>query len=98
MRILLFATIVGLIGFGWTAQAPGQYPFQPNHLPPPPPPPAPLFYVRFSGPRETKITIYRGFDAGQTLELPCTVGFRPGYAYRFALFDVPRFPRQVFFP
>lgn len=55
-------------------------------------------YLRFTGPKESKITIYRGFDAGQTLELPCTVGFRPGYSYRFAVSDVPGFPRRVFYP
>jgi len=55
-------------------------------------------YLRFAGPKEAKITIYRGFDAGQTLELPCTIGFRPGYAYRVAISDVPAYPRQVFFP
>ncbi len=60
--------------------------------------PAPLMYVRFAGPKGTKITVYRGFDAGQTLELPCTLGFRPGYSYRLAVFDVPGFPGQVFCP
>lgn len=65
---------------------------------PPQPPPAPLMYVRFSGPKGTKITLYRGFDAGQTLELPCTAGFRPGYSYRLAVFDMPGLPREVFCP
>ena len=55
-------------------------------------------YLRFVGPKGAKITVYRGFDQGQTLELPCTVGFRPGYAYRLAVFDIPAFPRQVFCP
>ncbi len=62
------------------------------------PSPAPLMYVRFSGPKGAKIKCYRGFDAGQTLELPVTVGFRPGYSYRLALFDAEGFPRQVFCP
>src|SRR6266480_23363 len=65
---------------------------------PPVPPPGPLMYLRFTGPKGAKITVYRGFDKGQTLELPCTVGFRPGYAYRLAVFDLPGFPRQVFSP
>lgn len=65
---------------------------------PPAPPPSPLMYVRFSGPRGAKITLYRGFDAGQTFELPCVVGFRPGYSYRLALFEMQGFPRQVFCP
>src|SRR6185295_11239586 len=74
--------------------AQAQFPMQP----PPAPPPAPLMYVRFTGPKGAKITAYRGFDKGQTLELPCTLGFRPGYAYRLAVFDIPGFPRRVFCP
>lgn len=62
------------------------------------PPPGPLMYVRFTGPKGAKITVYRGFDKGQTLELPCKLGFRPGYAYRLAVFDLPNLPRQVFCP
>src|SRR5437899_12515745 len=74
---------------------PAQFAPQPPY---PAPPPAPLMYVRFSGPRGAKITCYRGFDKGQTLELPVTIGFRPGYSYRLALFDVEGFPRHVFCP
>jgi uncharacterized repeat protein (TIGR01451 family) len=55
-------------------------------------------YLRFSGPKEAKITVYRGFDKGQTLELPCTLGFRPGYSYRLAVHDIPSLPHQAFFP
>ncbi len=58
----------------------------------------PLMYVRFTGPKGAKITVYRGFDQGQTLELPCTLGFRPGYSYRLAVFDIPGLPRHVFCP
>ena len=75
--------------------ATAQYPFPPG---PPAPPPGPLMYVRFTGPKSAKITVYRGFDKGQTLELPCTLGFRPGYSYRLAVFDIPSLPRQVFSP
>ncbi|MSQ94565.1 MAG: DUF11 domain-containing protein [Gemmataceae bacterium] len=73
----------------------GQFPFQQV---PAPPPPGPLMYVRFAGPKGAKITVYRGFDQGQTLELPCTLGFRPGYSYRLAVFDIPGLPRHVFCP
>jgi uncharacterized repeat protein (TIGR01451 family) len=55
-------------------------------------------YLRFTGPKGAKITVYRGFDKGQILELPCTLGFRPGYSYRLAVFDIPAFPRHVFAP
>lgn len=91
VRILLLALLIGL-----TADAAWpQFPYQPM---PRPVPQAPLMYVRFAGPKGTKIIVYRGLDAGQTLELPCTLGFRPGYGYRLAVFDVPGFPRQVFCP
>jgi uncharacterized repeat protein (TIGR01451 family) len=85
-----------LLALATTDIAQAQFPYQP--MPQPVPPPAPLMYVRFSGPKGTKVTLYRGFDKGQTLELPCTLGFRPGYAYRLAVSDVPGFPRQVFCP
>src|SRR4051812_9140486 len=97
-RRMLLAILLGSLVFAGINGVHGQYPNPPAFLPPPPPPPAPLMYLRFTGPRETKITIYRGFDAGQTLELPCTIGFRPGYSYRIAVFDLPNLPRQIFFP
>src|SRR4051794_40514482 len=80
-RRMMLAILVGSMGFAGIVTVRGQYPNPSAHLPPPPPAPAPLMYLRFTGPREAKITIYRGFDGGQTLELPCTVGFRPGYSY-----------------
>ena len=91
---IVWLSIAILIGAFVGETAYGQSAFQPAPLPPP----APLMYVRFTGPKGTKITLYRGFDAGQTLELPVTVGFRPGYSYRLAVFDMTGFPRQVFAP
>ncbi|MBM3996699.1 MAG: DUF11 domain-containing protein [Planctomycetes bacterium] len=88
-RVLL-ALLLGLL-FGATAHA--QFPYNQ-----PIPPPGPLMYVRFVGPKGAKIAVYRGVDQGQTLEMPCTVGFRPGYAYRLAIFDIPGIPQQVFSP
>lgn len=73
-----------------------QMPYPPS--PALPPSPGPLMYVRFTGPKGAKLTVYRGIDAGQTLDLPTTLGFRPGYAYRFAISDIPSLPRQVFSP
>jgi uncharacterized repeat protein (TIGR01451 family) len=55
-------------------------------------------YVRFAGPQGAKLIVYRGFDQGKKLDLPVTLGFRPGYAYRLAISDVPGFPQQVFSP
>jgi uncharacterized repeat protein (TIGR01451 family) len=86
--MLLLAILIGAMENDAAAQFPPQ----------PMPVQAPLMYVRFAGPKGTKITVYRGFDAGQTLELPCTLGFRPGYSYRLAVFDVAGFPQQVFCP
>jgi uncharacterized repeat protein (TIGR01451 family) len=85
-----------LLALATSEIASAQYPYQP--MPQPVPLPSPLMYVRFTGPKGTKLTVYRGFDKGQTLELPCTLGFRPGYSYRFAVSDVAAFPRQVFCP
>lgn len=76
--------------------AQAQFPFQP--MPALPPAPGSLMYLRITGPKGAKITVYRGFDQGQTLEMPCTLGFRPGYSYRLAVFDIPALPRQVFYP
>src|ERR1019366_10752724 len=87
--------LVMVLGLAMAGAAQAQMPFQPMLAPPPP---GPLMYLRFSGPKGAKIAVYRGFDRGQTLELPCTLGFRPGYAYRLAVFDIPSFPRQVFCP
>jgi uncharacterized repeat protein (TIGR01451 family) len=87
-----FSLLVVLV-FGLAiAEVAGQFP------PMPAPAPAPLMYLRFNGPSGAKLTVYRGFDKGQKLDLPCTVGFRPGYAYRLAVSEVPNFPRQVFCP
>jgi uncharacterized repeat protein (TIGR01451 family) len=84
------------LGLATAEVAQAQFPFQP--MPPLPPTPGPLMYLRLTGPKGAKITVYRGFDNGQTLELPCTLGFRPGYSYRFAVFDIPALPRQIFCP
>ncbi len=78
------------------ASASAQFPYHPAL--PAPPPPSPLMYLRFTGPPGSKITIYRGVDQGQILELPLVLGFRPGYSYRFAVSDLPNLPRRVFYP
>ena len=58
-RTLMWGLGLGVMTFLWTDAIPAQYPYQP-FLPPTPPPPAPLLYLRFTGPKETKITVYRG--------------------------------------
>ena len=48
----------------------------------------PPLYVRLAGSPGMKVTIYRGPPQGQTFDLPCLVGFRPGYRYRIELSEV----------
>ncbi len=88
--------LASIAAFTLAATASAQFPYGPAL--PAPPPPSPLMYLRFTGPVGSKITIYRGLDQGQVLELPCVLGFRPGYSYRFAVSDLPNLPRQVFYP
>ncbi len=58
----------------------------------------PLLYVRFTGPAGMRVTFYRGGVRGQTLEVPFTVGLRPGYQHRIQLSDIPRYPGLTLFP
>src|SRR5262249_10327205 len=96
-RVLAMRSFLLTLGVAMAlaSAADAQFAFQPA---PPPPSPPPLMYVRFAGPKGGKLTLYRGIDAGKTFDLPCVVGFRPGYSYRLALSDMEGFPRQVFFP
>lgn len=75
-----------------TAIASAQPPSQPARQQPP------LLYVKLIGPRGTRATFFRGAAAGQSFELPCTIGVRPGYTVRLALTGVPAFPKRAFFP
>src|SRR5437667_6918807 len=56
-----------------------------------------LLFVRFSGPVGAKITFFRSAN-GQTFDVPCTIGLRPGYRYRAQISDVPGFPQLVLSP
>ena len=68
-------------------------------LPPPPAHgPAALLYVRFAAPVGAQVTIYQGLPAGRELDLPVTVGLRPGYIYRVKLTDLPGHPGIALFP
>ena len=58
----------------------------------------PLFYIRFQGPAGAKLTVVRDVSTPQDVDLPCVVGFRPGYIYRLALSNLPGRPGAVFFP
>jgi uncharacterized repeat protein (TIGR01451 family) len=64
-------------------------------LPPPPPPkqgPAPLLHVRFDGPPGVQITFYQGRAPARRIEVPVTVGLRPGYIYRLKVTGFPSNP------
>src|SRR5262245_20768202 len=63
-----------------------------------PPQQPPLLYLRLAGPKGMKVTIYRGEPAGVTLDTPCVIGVRPGYAYRLALSNIAGFPGATFSP
>ena len=60
--------------------------------------PPPLLYLRLAGPKGMKVTFYRGETMGVTLDAPCVVGVRPGYAYRLALSNIDGFPGATFSP
>jgi uncharacterized repeat protein (TIGR01451 family) len=78
----------------------GQNPFSfqpyPTFVPSPPPPP--LLFVRFDGPAGMKVTFFRGTAGGQTVTVPFTVGFRPGYILPMRLSEVPGHPGATFSP
>jgi uncharacterized repeat protein (TIGR01451 family) len=57
----------------------------------------PLFYIRFVGPAGAKLTIVREEPEPHRLELPALVGFRPGYAYRIAVTDLPGRPGAAYY-
>ena len=58
----------------------------------------PLFYIRFQGPAGAKLTVVRDEPQPHQLDLPCLVGFRPGYSYRLAVSNLPGRPGVVFHP
>ncbi len=93
-RRSLFALGLLLVG---GAAALGQVP-QPQPLVPAAPVTPPLLFVRFSGPPGVKVTFYRDGPAGRTFEAPCTVGLRPGFAYRVEVSGMPRFPGVKLYP
>jgi uncharacterized repeat protein (TIGR01451 family) len=58
----------------------------------------PLLYVKLIGPKGMKATFFRGTALGQTFDLPCTIGVRPGYGVRMALSGMPDHPNAFLFP
>ena len=55
-------------------------------------------FVRVIGPAGMKVTFFRGTAGGQTVTVPFTVGFRPGYIIHMLVSDVPGHPGLTFSP
>jgi uncharacterized repeat protein (TIGR01451 family) len=64
---------------------------------PPLGPPAPLLAVQVVAPAGTKVTAQPGTPA-PSFTAPVTFGFRPGYAYRLELADIPGRPGVRLYP
>src|SRR5207302_7504766 len=58
----------------------------------------PLLHVKLIGPRGMQVTFFRGSAQGQTFDVPCTIGLRPGYGIRMAITGVPDYPNAAFYP
>jgi uncharacterized repeat protein (TIGR01451 family) len=58
----------------------------------------PLLFVRLAGPAGMTVTFHRGSGAGQSFAVPCLVGFRPGYQYRFSVSNIPHHPNVTLAP
>jgi uncharacterized repeat protein (TIGR01451 family) len=70
-----------------------------RHQPCPPlGPPAPLLAMKVLAPDGVSVTLLPGTPAARTFPAPVTVGFRPGYAYRFALGNLPGRPGETLYP
>src|SRR5262249_33073900 len=92
--------LAGLLAFLFSSPAWSQLPFTPQPYPTfvPSPPPPPLMFVRVIGPAGMKVTFFRGTAGGQTVTVPFTVGFRPGYIIHMQVSDVPGHPGVTFSP
>ena len=99
-RLISSLILSGVLATLFASQAFTQNPFTfqpyPTFVPSPPPPP--LLFVRIDGPAGMKATFFRGTAGGQTVTVPFTVGFRPGYVFRFLISDVPGHPGETFSP
>lgn len=71
---------------------------QPPMLPCAPGAPAPLLAGRVLAPAGVKITVLPGSPAARTIAAPAVIGFRPGYAYRIALTELPGHPGRTLYP
>jgi uncharacterized repeat protein (TIGR01451 family) len=64
----------------------------------PPPPASPLLFVRVVAPEGTKVIFRPGTPEARGFTAPAVAGFRPGYAYRIQLTDIPEQPGRVVSP
>ena len=65
---------------------------------PPLGPPAPLLAARVIAPAGVKVTVLPGGPLAKTFVAPVTIGFRPGYAYRLELSNIPGYPGVNLYP
>lgn len=65
---------------------------------PPLGPPAPLLAARVLAPAGVKVTVLPGGPLGRTFDAPVNLGFRPGYAYRLELSNIPGYPGVSLYP
>ena len=45
-----------------------------------------------------QVTFFRGNAQGQTFDVPCTIGARPGYSIRMAITGIADYPGAAFYP
>jgi uncharacterized repeat protein (TIGR01451 family) len=64
----------------------------------PPPPAAPLLFVRVVAPEGTQVVFRPATPEARSMATPAVAGFRPGYAYRIQLANLPDQPGRVVSP
>ncbi len=62
------------------------------------PVPAPLVAAKFLTPKGVRVTAYPGSSFSHIYDAPVVMGLRPGYAYRFALTNLPFNPGKSIYP
>ncbi len=76
--------------------APGMPAFQPPCAPIGPP--SPVLAGRVIAPDGVKVTFHPGTPIAKQFDVPVMVGFRPGYAYRLELTNLPNHPGETLYP
>lgn len=77
---------------------PGLHGAMPQQPCPPLGPPAPLLAGRVMVPAGVKVTVLPGAPQAKSFDAQVVVGFRPGYAYRLELSNLPGYPGVNLYP